>query len=105
MSKSSDAKRSMDDQAQRDALAAAREQLARATADHEAMLSDEGTIQEDRDAAAQFVVEARAAVARAETALARIEAGTYGRCERCGSPIPSERLAVLADAVTCVSCA
>jgi RNA polymerase-binding transcription factor DksA len=87
------------------ALDAAREQLARAQAEHEAMLSDQDTIQEDRDAAAQFVAEARAAVARAETALARVEAGTYDRCERCGSVIPSERLAALADATTCVSCA
>lgn len=86
-------------------LATAREQLARAAAEHDALLADHDTIQEDRDAAAQFVAEARAAVDRAEAALARVEAGTYGRCERCGSTIPSERLAVLADAATCVSCA
>jgi DnaK suppressor protein len=28
-----------------------------------------------------------------EDALARLEAGTYGRCEVCGKPIPDERLA------------
>lgn len=85
-------------------LEAAREHLVRAAAEYEA-LADDDTIQEDRDAAAQFVAEARAGVTRAEAALTRAEAGTHGRCERCGSPIPSERLAALVDATTCVSCA
>jgi DnaK suppressor protein len=86
-------------------LAAARDQLSRVTAEYEAMLSAHDTIQEDRDATAQLVAEARATVARIETSLVRAEAGTYGRCERCGSAIPSERLAALPDASTCVSCA
>lgn len=34
----------------------------------------------------------RAAVA---AALARLDAGTYGRCEGCGEPIPDERLAAV----------
>jgi len=86
-------------------LAAARDQLSRVTADYETMLSSHDTIQEDRDATAQFVAEASAAVARLEGALARDEAGAYGRCEQCGSMIPKERLAALPDASTCVSCA
>ena len=86
-------------------LAAARDQLSRATAEHEAMLADHDTIQEDRDATAQLVAEARAGVARVEMALLRAEAGTYGRCQQCGSAIPQERLAVLPDASTCVACA
>ncbi len=86
-------------------LTAAREQLERATAEYEGMLSGQDAIQEDRDAAAQFVTEAKSAVSRLESALARAEAGTYGRCERCGAAIPSERLAALPDATTCVSCA
>ncbi|GAB6932541.1 TraR/DksA C4-type zinc finger protein [Calditerricola satsumensis] len=39
-----------------------------------------------------------------ERALARIEAGTYGRCEVCGEPIPLERLEALPTAHTCVEC-
>ncbi|MBI5087675.1 MAG: TraR/DksA family transcriptional regulator [Actinobacteria bacterium] len=89
----------------KDDLATARDQLSRVTAEYEAMLSAHDTIQEDRDATAQLVAQARAAVSRLETALVRAEAGTYGRCERCGSAIPKERLAVLPDASTCVSCA
>lgn len=86
-------------------LDAAREQLARVTAEYETVLSTQDTIQEDRDATAQLVTEARAAVARVEAALIRAEAGTYGRCEQCGSAIPQERLAALPDASTCVACA
>ena len=86
-------------------LVTSSDQLARLTADYEEMLSNQDTNQEDRDATAQAVAEARAIVSRAETALARAEDGQYGRCEQCGSPIPKERLAALPDATTCVSCA
>ena|SRR5438128_1941849 len=37
--------------------------------------------------------------------LTLIEAGTYGRCEDCGEPIPVERLEILPAATTCVFCA
>ena len=39
-----------------------------------------------------------------EAALNRIEAGSYGRCEGCEEPIPSERLEVLPFAPLCVGC-
>ncbi len=37
-------------------------------------------------------------------ALDRIEAGTYGRCERCGQPIAPERLQAVPTARLCFSC-
>jgi RNA polymerase-binding transcription factor len=40
-----------------------------------------------------------------EAALERIEAGTYGNCERCGREIPKRRLDALPQAATCVECA
>ncbi|MEN9643434.1 MAG: hypothetical protein RL238_103, partial [Actinomycetota bacterium] len=33
-------------------------------------------------------------LAAVEAALARLDDGTYGRCERCGNPIPDERMEV-----------
>ncbi|HZG55166.1 TraR/DksA C4-type zinc finger protein [Paenibacillus sp.] len=39
---------------------------------------------------------------KAEAALARIDAGTYGHCLRCGEPIPLERLQALPSAEYCV---
>ena len=40
-----------------------------------------------------------------EAALARIDAGSYGSCVRCGSAIPVERLQMRPFAGACVSCA
>ena len=40
-----------------------------------------------------------------ERATQRLEAGTYGRCLRCGEPIPAERLEALPAAETCLACA
>lgn len=40
-----------------------------------------------------------------QDAFARVAAGTYGRCEACGQPIPAERLAVRPTARRCVACA
>ncbi len=37
-------------------------------------------------------------------ALDRLDAGTYGRCERCGKEIPEERLKALIYASRCVDC-
>jgi DnaK suppressor protein len=39
-----------------------------------------------------------------ERALERLDEGSYGWCERCGNPIPVERLAAFPSATLCVSC-
>jgi DnaK suppressor protein len=39
-----------------------------------------------------------------DAALGRIDAGTYGQCERCGRPIDSERLEALPYATKCITC-
>jgi DnaK suppressor protein len=64
---------------------------AAATAERSEMLSMVGQLQASRD-------EIRAA-------LDRFEAGTYGKCERCGRDIPIERLEARRTARLCVSCA
>jgi DnaK suppressor protein len=38
-------------------------------------------------------------------ALTKMELGAYGTCERCGNPIPIERLEALPWAILCVDCA
>ena len=37
-------------------------------------------------------------------ALQRMEAGTYGQCERCGRPIAPERLDAMPEATLCIDC-
>jgi len=39
-----------------------------------------------------------------EEALARLEAGTFGTCVRCGGPIASDRLEALPWAARCIDC-
>ena len=39
-----------------------------------------------------------------EEALARIENGTYGTCERCGKQIAEERLEAIPYATRCIDC-
>jgi len=44
-------------------------------------------------------------VSRLDAALARLEAGGYGVCLRCGEEIPEKRLAFDPAATLCVDCA
>ena len=43
-------------------------------------------------------------LASVEHALAKFEEGTYGSCDNCGQPIPSERLEALPQASLCLEC-
>jgi DnaK suppressor protein len=43
-------------------------------------------------------------VTQVERALERLDEGSYGWCERCGNPIPVERLAAFPSATLCVTC-
>ena len=63
------------------------------------------TIAFERAQVSALLVEARATLADLDRALARLNAGTYGTCARCGSPIAPERLAARPATQTCVSCA
>ena len=39
-----------------------------------------------------------------DAALGRIDAGSYGKCERCAEPISEERLEALPYATKCIEC-
>jgi len=41
---------------------------------------------------------------KVDSALRRIDAGTYGECERCGRPIDKARLRALPYSVLCIDC-
>ena len=41
------------------------------------------------------IARTREALGEIDAALDRMDAGTYGRCESCGAPIPGERLEVM----------
>ena len=53
---------------------------------------------------ATLVQQSRLRLAELDSALRRLDAGTYGVCERCGGPIPEARLEARPTARTCVTC-
>jgi DnaK suppressor protein len=40
-----------------------------------------------------------------QRALAKLEQGSYGRCDRCGGPIAPARLEAAPESVLCIECA
>ncbi len=67
--------------------------------------SGEGdTLGVERERDLLLSAQARASVDLIDKALAKMDAGTYGVCERCGHPIPKARLKALPYAALCVAC-
>jgi DnaK suppressor protein len=46
-----------------------------------------------------------ASIGDIDRVIVKIEEGTYGTCDRCGNPIPSERLEARPTSTNCVNCA
>jgi RNA polymerase-binding transcription factor DksA len=63
------------------------------------------TIAFERSQASTMLAAARNHLADVDATLARISAGTYGSCERCGQPVAPERLLARPTARTCIGCA
>jgi DnaK suppressor protein len=70
--------------------------------DEESGEGDTLNVERERDLA--LSAQARAAVDEIDRALAKMDAGTYGVCERCGNAIPKARLKALPHASLCVAC-
>jgi RNA polymerase-binding transcription factor DksA len=66
--------------------------------------ADSGTnlVDADREEASLEIV--RAQQERVRDALARIDAGSYGKCVDCGRELPDERLEARPEADRCVDC-
>jgi len=63
------------------------------------------TLAFERQHVAALLGQARDYLGEVDAALSRLAAGQYGRCQRCGKPIPAGRLAARPTATTCVACA
>ena len=66
--------------------------------------ADAGTKTFEREHEMSLANNSRDLLLQVERALARLDAGTYGRCENCGNPIPKPRLQAFPRATLCVSC-
>lgn len=63
------------------------------------------TIAFERQHTAALLSDARQRLAQTDAAIARLAAGSYGRCERCGVSIGAARLAARPVTTTCITCA
>jgi DnaK suppressor protein len=95
---------------------AALARLAALTSDFDAIVADaggtaddehdpDGTTAYERQHVAALIEATRAGLAGVDDALARLAAGSYGICARCGSQIAPGRLTARPAATTCIACA
>ena len=66
--------------------------------------ADAGTLTFEREQEISLANSILERVTQVERALERLDEGGYGWCERCGNPIPVERLAAFPSATLCVTC-
>jgi DnaK suppressor protein len=66
--------------------------------------ADSGSANLERDRAQSLSGHARRMLTEVNAALERMDAGTYGVCENCGSAIERERLEALPYATLCMDC-
>ena len=66
--------------------------------------ADAGTKTFEREHEMSLANNSRDLLVQVERALARLDAGTYGRCENCGAAIPKARLQAFPRATLCVAC-
>ncbi|WAP51093.1 TraR/DksA C4-type zinc finger protein [Arthrobacter sp. ATA002] len=63
------------------------------------------TVSVERNNEMALLAAAESALIELLDARVRLDKGSYGVCENCGNPIPSERLEIRPEARFCVSCA
>jgi DnaK suppressor protein len=66
---------------------------------------DGSTTAFERAQIAALLTRARGHLVAVEQAEQRLRAGTYGRCQRCDTPIATERLTALPATAHCITCA
>ena len=67
--------------------------------------TDRASLESDRNFLLRLRDRERKLLSKIEEAVARIDEGSYGRCEECGGAIPKARLQALPYTRHCVGCA
>lgn len=67
-------------------------------------MADQGSATFERELDMTLEENARVSLNEVNAALARIEAGTYGVCDRCSAEIPVGRLEAYPTAAMCIAC-
>jgi RNA polymerase-binding protein DksA len=68
-------------------------------------MADVGTENYDQEFTLGLIENEQAMIEQIQDALARIDAGTYGKCTECGSPIAKPRLQAIPYTRHCIECA
>ncbi|HET6413452.1 MAG TPA: RNA polymerase-binding protein DksA [Anaeromyxobacter sp.] len=66
--------------------------------------SDRATVEEERNWSLRLRDRDRKLIGKLQDALARLDAGTFGQCTRCGRPIGSARLRARPMTDLCIDC-
>lgn len=67
-------------------------------------MADQGSATFERELDMTLEENLREGLKEVRAALGRIEAGTYGKCERCSAEIPDERMEAMPTASLCIVC-
>ena len=68
-------------------------------------MAELGSDNSDQELTLSLLGSEKDALDQIEAAIARIEDGSYGQCEKCGGKIPRSRLDAIPYAALCVQCA
>lgn len=66
--------------------------------------ADTGSANFERERAQSLATHARRIIVQIDDALSRVEDGTFGACQRCGSQIAIDRLEAIPYATYCLDC-
>lgn len=89
---------------QLDELGAAESGDLRSDIDFGGSFADAASVTAERTEVLGLVESIKSQLDDVDTALAHIEAGTYGRCDNCGNDIGADRLEFRPASVLCVNC-
>lgn len=67
--------------------------------------ADTSQVTAERGEAEALAGQLKDALEAVEKALAKLDQGTYGTCERCGKPISNARLQAMPASAYCIDCA
>jgi RNA polymerase-binding transcription factor DksA len=91
--------------AERDRVSGQLKELGVERASFDEGFADSGQVTAERGEVEALAGTLRDTLQEIDTALTKLEQGTYGQCETCGGPIAEARLEAMPAARQCISCA
>jgi RNA polymerase-binding transcription factor DksA len=105
MAETTDATRRAQLTAERDRVSDQLRELGVERASFDEGFADSGQVTAERGEVEALAGTLRDTLQEIDTALTKLEQGTYGQCEMCGGPIAEARLEAMPAARQCIGCA